>query len=146
MEKADLAVQYKRSMNCCQAVLCAFADALHMDTDTLCKLGAGFGSGMGTTGATCGALCGAQMVLGMLGTAPVMPHAKQLYQQFEARCGSTLCRELKASAPEKFSAPATTACEMPHSSQQNSSPCRQFRRKSSPQTRARETVRAGSNT
>jgi len=95
MEKADLAVQYKRSMNCCQAVLCAFADALHMDTDTLCKLGAGFGSGMGTTGATCGALCGAQMVLGMLGKQPVMPDAKQLFLQFEARCGSTLCRELK---------------------------------------------------
>ena len=95
MNKADLAASYKRSMNCCQAVLCAYADELGADRETLCRLGAGFGSGMGTMGATCGALCGAQMVLGMSGKAPAMPQAKQLYRQFEARCGSTVCRELK---------------------------------------------------
>lgn len=95
MNKAEYAVQLKSQMNCCQAVLIAFADELHADTDTLMKLGSAFGSGMATMGGTCGALVGAEMVLGMLGRQPVRSHAKQLFTEFERICGSTVCKELK---------------------------------------------------
>lgn len=84
-------------MNCCQAVLCAYANEMNMDRETVMKLGAAFGSGMATTEGTCGALVGAGMVLGMLGRQPVRPQARTLYSAFVHKCGSAVCRELKGS-------------------------------------------------
>lgn len=101
MNKGDLAVQYKRGMNCCQAVLCAFKDELHSDETTLRRLGANFGAGMGTMGATCGALVGAQMVMGLMGNQ----RARLVYAEFERRCGSTICKELKGVETGKMLCP-----------------------------------------
>ena len=95
MNKADYAASLKAKMNCCQAVLIAFADELGMDTETLMKLGSAFGSGMATTEGTCGALVGAEMVLGLCGRQPVRTQAAQLFKDFTAQCGSSVCRELK---------------------------------------------------
>ena len=95
MNKADYAASLKAKMNCCQAVLAAFADELNMDTETLMKLGSAFGSGMATMEGTCGALVGAEMVLGLLGKQPVRAQAGQLFKAFSAQCGSSVCRELK---------------------------------------------------
>jgi len=95
MNKADYAASLKAKMNCCQAVLVAYADELGMDTETLMKLGSAFGSGMATMEGTCGALVGAEMVLGLLGSQPVRAQAKQLYSGFIQQCGSAVCRELK---------------------------------------------------
>ena len=95
MNKSDYAASLKAQMNCCQAVLCAFADELDMDNAALMKLGSAFGSGMATMDGTCGALVGAEMVLGMLGKQPVRAQAKAVYNDFTAQCGSAVCRELK---------------------------------------------------
>ncbi len=95
MNKADYAASLKSQMNCCQAVLLAYADELHMDPDTLMKLGSAFGSGMATMDGTCGALVGAEMVLGLLGKQPVRADAKQLFTAFERQCGSSVCKTLK---------------------------------------------------
>ena len=95
MNKADYAASLKSQMNCCQAVLLAYADELHMDPGTLMKLGSAFGSGMATMDGTCGALVGAEMVLGLLGKQPVRADAEQLFTAFERQCGSSVCKTLK---------------------------------------------------
>ena len=46
-ERQEYAAQLKREMNCCQAVVRAFADTLDMSEDKLMQLAAGFGAGMG---------------------------------------------------------------------------------------------------
>ena len=97
-ERMVQALNWKRiGCNCAQAVLCAYEDRLDLSTDTLKALGAGFGGGMGTMEGTCGALCAAEMVLGLTRFTgkPLGASARALHQDFAARCGATLCRELK---------------------------------------------------
>ena len=67
IKRSERAVLLKSKLNCCQAVLFAFAEKLPpFDENTLRQMGSGFGSGMGCMEATCGALCGACMAAGML--------------------------------------------------------------------------------
>ena len=98
MGKQENAVQLKHAgCNCCQAVLCAFADECGLTESQLRQLGAGFGAGMGCMEATCGALIGAQMLLGLkkYSGKPVLGDARMLYQAFEAKCGASVCKDLK---------------------------------------------------
>ena len=52
-DRQEYAARLKREMNCCQAVVRAFADTLDMPVDKLMQLFAGFGSGMGTMEVPC---------------------------------------------------------------------------------------------
>lgn len=97
MNRQERGVEYKRSYNCCQAVLLAFEDLTGLDRDKLISIGAPFGSGMGNMKGNCGALVGAQMVLGLtqyqgkrMGT-----QAKNVYDAFKKLCGDTICEEIK---------------------------------------------------
>ena len=66
IDRREKAVELKHNgYNCCQAVLCAFADELPLAEDNLKRIGAAYGVGMGCMEATCGALCAAEMILGM---------------------------------------------------------------------------------
>lgn len=96
-ERAEQAAALKQgSCNCCQAVLCALADQTGMDSDTLYTIGSGFGAGMGNMEATCGALVGAAAAAGLHLKGSSGPRtSRQLSENFRARCGATLCRELK---------------------------------------------------
>ena len=98
MDKTELALNYKHSgLNCCQAVLAAYADELGLSEEMIMKLGAAFGAGMGGMDGTCGALCGAEMVLGLKAYdgRPVSKQAKGIHSAFRAKCGATICRDLK---------------------------------------------------
>ena len=97
MPRRERAVMYKRTNNCCQAVLLAFAPELGLSEDRLMAMGACFGSGMGCMEETCGALCGAQMVQGLLqfDHRRMNPQASQLRTLFEQSCGATRCKDLK---------------------------------------------------
>lgn len=97
MERYDKAVEIKKSCNCCQAVLLAYADILNIPEDVLKQLGSTFGAGMGAMEATCGALCGAEMVIGLTnaGKAPAGALARGVYNEFKSVCGATSCGELK---------------------------------------------------
>ncbi len=97
MKRWEQAVESKRRMNCCQAVLTAFPDVTGLSEETVMRLGAAFGSGMGGMEGTCGALCGAEMVLGMKAyeNKPLHAKAKAMHQEFRKRAGATVCRELK---------------------------------------------------
>jgi C_GCAxxG_C_C family probable redox protein len=95
--------RFAEGYNCCQAVLSAYAEQFGLDNQTALKIAAGFGGGMGRMAETCGAVTGAFMVLGLqCGQALPEREAKEaIYcrireyaQQFRARQGSLLCREL----------------------------------------------------
>ena len=98
-ERAESAAQLKRTgqCNCCQAVAKAFSDTVDVREEDLLKMAAGFAGGMGCMEATCGALCAAEMLLGLLTYEgkPVGRNARELHQAFAAKCGATICKELK---------------------------------------------------
>lgn len=95
-ERQDHASELKREMNCCQAVVRAFADTVSLDEATLMNIASGFGAGMGTMEGTCGALVGAIMVAGMCtGGAGTMALSRKILPRFKELCGATICRELK---------------------------------------------------
>ena len=97
-ERAAQAAAWKAAgqCNCAQAVLKAFEDKLPVDADTLMKLGAGYAAGMGCMESTCGALIGAVMVAGAVTDGKGTPHiSKELLQNFQEKCGATICKDLK---------------------------------------------------
>ena len=98
MDRKEYANHLKHNgCNCCQAVLCAFADELGMPEEELKKIGVAFGSGMGHMEGTCGALVGAEMVMGMKNYQgkPMHKNASELFRAFELMCQATLCKDLK---------------------------------------------------
>ena len=95
-ERQDYAAKLKREMNCCQAVVRAFADTVSLDEATLTSIAAGFGSGMGTMEGSCGALVGAVMVAGLrTGGNGTMALSRKILPRFRELCGATICRDLK---------------------------------------------------
>ena len=95
-ERMDCAARRKKEMNCCQAVLVAFADQLGRSEDELLRLGSGFGSGMGPMEGTCGALVGAIMVSSLLAEkGSAMTASRAIMPRFKELCGATICRDLK---------------------------------------------------
>ena len=95
-ERMDYAARRKKEMNCCQAVLVAFATELGRSEEELLRLGSGFGSGMGTMEGTCGALVGAIMVSSLLSElGEVMAASRAILPRFKELCGATICRDLK---------------------------------------------------
>jgi C_GCAxxG_C_C family probable redox protein len=100
----DAAACFARGFNCSQAVLWAYAPSFGLDPDEALKVAAGFGGGMALMGQTCGAVTGAYMVLG-LGYGATAPQdrsarfktydaVKEFSRRFQARCGSTVCKDL----------------------------------------------------
>ena len=96
-ERMGYAAQRKKEMNCCQAVLVAFADKLGKSEDDLLRLGSGFGSGMATMEGTCGALVGAIMVSSLLSPdGEARNNSRAIMSRFKELCGgATICRDLK---------------------------------------------------
>ena len=96
-ERMEYAAKRKREMNCCQAVLVAFADRLEKSEDELLRLGSGFGSGMATMEGTCGALVGAIMVSSLLSDeGEARNNSRAIMSRFKEHCcGATICRDLK---------------------------------------------------
>ena len=96
-ERMEYAARRKKEMNCCQAVLVAFADRLGKGEDDLLRLGSGFGSGMATMEGTCGALVGAVMVSSLLSPeGEARNSSRAIMSRFKELCGgATICRDLK---------------------------------------------------
>ena len=91
--RKEYAAERKKEMNCCQAVLVAFADKLGKNEDELLRLG----SGMATMEGTCGALVGAIMVSSLLSpTGEARNNSRTIMSRFKELCGgATICRDLK---------------------------------------------------
>ena len=95
-ERMNYAALRKKEMNCCQAVLVAFADEAGRSEEDLLRLGSGFGSGMGTMEGTCGELVGAIMVSSLHSEkGAAMAASRAIMPRFKELCGATICRDLK---------------------------------------------------
>jgi C_GCAxxG_C_C family probable redox protein len=115
MEKRSAVEEFKSGLNCSQAVLGHYAEDNGLSLEPALRMAAGFGGGIGRTGGVCGAVSGAIMAIGLMSPAsnPRDTAAKsQIYglvrsflEEFAARNGSTLCRELLGcdiSTPEGY--------------------------------------------
>lgn len=107
--KLDFARQlHQKGFNCAQAVALPFCKELGMDEQAAMRALEGFGAGMGGMQLTCGALSGAVFVAGLKHSdgnldAPASKRqtygvCKQLCEEFIARCGSSVCAQLKGIA------------------------------------------------
>ena len=107
MTKAELAVEkYKKGYNCCQAVVCSFAEELGMDESTLYRICEGFGGGMGTGMGVCGAMSGVGILSGLVNSDGDIEHAGgtkakstrmagALSTEFIEKIGALYCRDIK---------------------------------------------------
>jgi len=103
-KQKEITEKFCNGTSCSQAILSSYAAQYGLDPELAFKLAAGFSGGMGRTGNTCGALTGAIMVAGLEkgGCNKEDSSAKQntydavgeLISAFEARWGTTDCREL----------------------------------------------------
>jgi C_GCAxxG_C_C family probable redox protein len=85
-------------------VLSTYAERYGLARDLALQLGDAFGGGMGGLGRTCGAVTGALMVIGLAhgrtraddaaAKVATSRRVQQLVARFEARHGTTVCREL----------------------------------------------------
>ncbi len=95
--KADIAIEYKRKCNCCQAVLLAFKEEAGLTEKEALALGSTFGGGMGGMEGNCGALVGAEMILGLTSYEgrPLTAASREIFSTFVKMCGSAKCSDLK---------------------------------------------------
>lgn len=106
MDRVQKALEnHKKGMNCCQAVACAFADALDADENLVFAMGEGFGAGMGGMECTCGAVSGAVLLAGLKNSSKDAANpttkgktyqlSRKIVEEFGVKNGSVICRELK---------------------------------------------------
>ena len=119
MDRAEQAsVKHRNGYNCCQAVVCTFADEVGIDESLLYKMGEGFGAGMGTTLGVCGAISGAAMLAGLVHsdgntekaglTKPkTMRVAGIMQKKFVERAKALICKDIKTGNNGK----ALTSCD-----------------------------------
>ena len=96
---------HKKGYNCAQAIVCAYADKVDVEKETLFKIAEGFGLGMGGMSGTCGAISAAIILNGLKTSTGNMdaPNSKmQTYEigklisdEFLQKNGTLMCRELK---------------------------------------------------
>jgi C_GCAxxG_C_C family probable redox protein len=105
MSKAEIArATFRQGFNCSQAVLSAFGEEFGLDQVMARRVAAAFGGGMGHMGETCGAVTGAFMVIGLKYGMTVadgsqshreaFSRVRDFVEQFKARHGSIVCRDL----------------------------------------------------
>lgn len=90
--------------NCAQSVLYAFHDELGLSEDQALKIATGFGAGIARQQEVCGAITGGILVLGLRhgrdsqqdrsATERTYRMTRELMNQFEAKHGSCICRQL----------------------------------------------------
>ena len=109
MTRSELAKQYfTEGYNCAQSVVLAFADKVNVDTETIKAFSAPFGGGMGRLREVCGAVSGMVMVAGLSRKWDTLDRTskndlyaleRKLAEEFRARVGDIVCRELIKSRP-----------------------------------------------
>ena len=95
----------RRGYNCCQTVLCTYADLLGEEEELLFRTAEGFGRGIGGSMQTCGSVTALVMAAGLLKSCgnlsacnskpETMKLTRELMQAFQDLNGTVCCRELK---------------------------------------------------
>ena len=92
--RTEIRQEFLNGRNCAQVVLGHYADALGYDQEETDRMAACFAGGM-FVGSTCGAVTGALIAIGLsVPPEKARETALAFQKQFQARCGSCLCREL----------------------------------------------------
>ena len=96
---------HNKGFNCAQSVAIPFCEELGANPSVISRAAEGFGGGMGGYKLTCSALSGAVIVAGLKYADGDLENpnskqktyevAKQIGEEFEAICGSTLCPVIK---------------------------------------------------
>lgn len=105
MSKADRAEElFRMGYNCSQTVFAAFADEIGMTVEDAAKLASPFGAGFGKLREVCGAVSGMTMLAGLKkgysdptdseGKKALYKLEQEMCAEFEAKCGSIICRDL----------------------------------------------------
>ena len=107
MTHAEKAKAYfEQGYNCSQAVTLAFAEEMGLDTDSAAKLASSFGGGLGRLREVCGCVSGMALAVGALfgysdpkareEKADHYALIQKMAEEFKAKNGSIICRELLA--------------------------------------------------
>lgn len=91
MTRSEYLQESLQGRNCAQCVFTTYAEEAGFDPEESDRIAACFGGGMGM-GQTCGAVTGALMAIGLMGGG--VQAATDFKQEFLARHGSCMCREL----------------------------------------------------
>ncbi len=100
---AERAVElFNQGLCCSESVLQAVAESCGIRSELIPKIATGFCGGIARTGNMCGAVTGAVMAVSLLTgrNSPTEPRElnhkliQQLVRDFEARFGTTMCRDL----------------------------------------------------
>ena len=105
-ERIQKALDYHhKGYNCCQAVACAYCDAVGIDESTMFKMSEGFGFGMGNMKNVCGAVSGAIILAGLKNSTGKLENpptkadtyrlSKSITKDFEDLNGSVICKDIK---------------------------------------------------
>lgn len=110
MEKSrviEAAKKHKSGYNCCQAVICTYADLLGIDEKTAFRVAEGFGLGVSKKYRTCGSCCAMVLAAGLKNSDANMSEPKSklatfdighnMIDMFEKKNGTSLCSELRGS-------------------------------------------------
>jgi len=98
----------EKGYNCAQAVACTYCDLLGFDEKTVFQMIEGFGAGMGCMDGPCGAVSAAVLLAGLKSSdgqletpaskGKTYQYTKKIVSDFEEKCGSLVCKELKGVA------------------------------------------------
>lgn len=96
---------HSKNYNCCQSVACAYCDLVGISEENMFKICEAFGLGMGCMDGTCGAITGAVILAGLKNSTANLDHpdskgdtyklSAAIMNNFQAKNGATICRELK---------------------------------------------------
>ena len=118
MDRREIATsKHRNGYNCCQAVVCTFADEVGIDESLLYRMSEGFGAGMGTANGVCGAISGAAILAGLVhsdGNTEMAGQSKakttrcagMMQKKFVERAKALICRDIKTGNDGK----AFTSC------------------------------------
>ena len=106
MDKKEQAIALRgQKYNCCQAVVCCFADEVGANKEILFKASEAFGMGMGCMEGTCGALSAGVILAGYKNSdgnlkdpatkADTYKLSTEMIKRFQEKTGGTVCRDLK---------------------------------------------------
>ncbi len=97
MSRVDQAIRLRESgYNCCQALLCSYADILEISQDDLKTLGSAYGIGMKPGEGICGALCAAEILITLKKNdgSLIRKDIEKLREYFEDRAGAVICKNI----------------------------------------------------
>lgn len=115
MEKSRVNIvieNHKKGYNCCQAVVCAYADLVGIDEVTALKMSEIFGSGIAGMAETCGSVCAMLLIASLKNSDGNLEGPKtkvstyklgqELVEEFKKMNTSIVCKELRGDNGEKL--------------------------------------------